>query len=276
MDDTGNALLLRADLHTHFDAVKFVFVPKSSISSESTTSESFVTHLLIPSKELGILYHNTALQPIPEVSREFLFARLAWTMFKFLEPFLRRGAARNLIGVTVSANSDGQPVMVGAMECRQLITKISRSRSQSPKKRGREDDECQDGDEPYSMQSAAVHQRKRHCAHDGPTDDTAPDTAISLSSREDREIYTPKQQSMGLVHILPEDRVLDELRRRWLREERLRSDPKGTWEEEENWAINVRRKGVTMGPTEVKRLFKYYGCEDRSEIMEDDNICLDQ
>jgi hypothetical protein len=59
IDDSSNALLLRADIHIAFDKPKFVFVPKPS--SNQQCPEQFVIHLIENSTELEFLYHNRAL-----------------------------------------------------------------------------------------------------------------------------------------------------------------------------------------------------------------------
>ncbi|CZR64040.1 uncharacterized protein PAC_13937 [Phialocephala subalpina] len=61
--DFSNAVLLRSDMHTAFDQRKFVFFPKDS--------EGFVLHMLEPTSDIGLLYHNTRLN-IPQCSLEFL------------------------------------------------------------------------------------------------------------------------------------------------------------------------------------------------------------
>lgn len=60
IDDTGNAMLLRADLHVAFDKPRFVFVPKPSGDNGVMR---LVLHLLEPSAELEHLYHNRELHP---------------------------------------------------------------------------------------------------------------------------------------------------------------------------------------------------------------------
>ncbi|KAB2100127.1 hypothetical protein AG0111_0g11654 [Alternaria gaisen] len=84
IDDTGNAMLLRADLHIAFDKPRFVFVPKPSGDNGVMR---LVLHLLEPSAELEHLYHNRELHP-SDVGGEMLFARFAWTLFPLLEAFL--------------------------------------------------------------------------------------------------------------------------------------------------------------------------------------------
>ncbi|ESZ98361.1 hypothetical protein SBOR_1239 [Sclerotinia borealis F-4128] len=102
MEDTANALLLRQDLHYQFDTHTFVFVPKKVRGKEETP---FVTHLLVPSQELGILHHNMRLKPILDVDIAFLFARFAWSIFSLLSDFIDIGVKRTLIGTTISTES---------------------------------------------------------------------------------------------------------------------------------------------------------------------------
>ncbi|RDW57457.1 hypothetical protein BP6252_13795 [Coleophoma cylindrospora] len=135
LEDTSNALLLRQDLHSHFDAHKFVFVPKKT--SEETP---LVTHLLIPSRELGLLYHNVRLKPIPDVDIAFLFTRFAWSIFTLVAGFLRNGVQRAVIGTTISV--DGAPRIFNAADCSALVSPKSRSRS--PAKRARKTDALED------------------------------------------------------------------------------------------------------------------------------------
>ena len=122
MDDTGNCLLLRADLHTSFDARKFIFVPKGTTSK----SPSFVTHIIEISTILASLYQNVALQPLINIPVEFLFVRFAWAIFPYLEQFFM-GAEEN-IGVLVNSKYERTTPEKG----RQLI-KDSASRPQTPK-----------------------------------------------------------------------------------------------------------------------------------------------
>ena len=118
IEDTANALLLRQDLHTHFDAHKFVFVPKKCKGEEKL---SIVTHMLIASRELGLLNHNVCLKAIPDVDISFLAARFAWTIFTLLAGFLRVGVARTLIGTTISM-TPGSPQTFTTADCRKFLS----------------------------------------------------------------------------------------------------------------------------------------------------------
>jgi|SRR5271170_890106 len=79
------------------------------------------------------LYHNVTLKPLSGIAVQFLFARLAWTIFGFLTVFLNRVVQRALrvrdtdgIGYVTKTFSDAQ-----CME----KARLARSRSLSPKKR---------------------------------------------------------------------------------------------------------------------------------------------
>jgi hypothetical protein len=56
--DTGNGLLLRVDLHLQFDAQKFVFYPKPSVSLNE--ADVFVVHVMVPSTELASYTINSS------------------------------------------------------------------------------------------------------------------------------------------------------------------------------------------------------------------------
>ncbi|KAG9659992.1 hypothetical protein KCU76_g19642, partial [Aureobasidium melanogenum] len=66
IDDITNAIALRSDLHTTFDAAKFVVVPKQ---------DAWVAHFTHLTNDLGKLYHNTVVAIDKEVSANCLLAR---------------------------------------------------------------------------------------------------------------------------------------------------------------------------------------------------------
>ncbi|CAN8096744.1 unnamed protein product [Discula destructiva] len=112
IDQPRNKIALRSDLHTLFDSRHLVIVPKpvfvqppvsSAIQLAATPSaasqqSALTVHVLsTPAYELIPLYHNLALQcenpgsgPSQQYpgSREFLFARFAWSIFRLLQGFL--------------------------------------------------------------------------------------------------------------------------------------------------------------------------------------------
>lgn len=101
VNDVRNGLALRSDLNQPaFDAGKFAIVPKvrcdlPSFAPSSATDfgqeDKLVAHFLEFTHELGVLYHNRELHPIPQVAREFLYARFAWSIFPLLASFLSGG-----------------------------------------------------------------------------------------------------------------------------------------------------------------------------------------
>ncbi|PVH75559.1 hypothetical protein DL98DRAFT_643952, partial [Cadophora sp. DSE1049] len=76
LKNTTNALLLRQDLYTYFNAYKFLFVLKKS-KSIIEREIPIVAHLLMALRELGMLYYNVCLKAIFDVDMVFLFARFA-------------------------------------------------------------------------------------------------------------------------------------------------------------------------------------------------------
>ncbi|KAM3547455.1 hypothetical protein ARSEF4850_010020, partial [Beauveria asiatica] len=90
-DDPSNAILLRSDIHTLFDAKRIMIVPKQG---------KWVTHVLYGTAhdELAECYHNVPLQPLTGISLEFLFARFVWTILG-LSTFPSSGGKRALLVV---------------------------------------------------------------------------------------------------------------------------------------------------------------------------------
>ncbi|KAH6670145.1 hypothetical protein B0J14DRAFT_657233 [Halenospora varia] len=249
IDDTANALLLRQDLHTHFDTHKFVFVPKKRTGEEGIP---FVTHLLIASRELGALHHNMRLKPIPDVDIAFLFARFAWTIFTLVAGFLKVGVERRLIGTTISTQPR-VPRTLSAADCRKLIPG-SKSRSQSPTKRLRRRSDA--GVEDEVGDSERHHKRQKKDDHTGVM---AYDASYGTEASE--EITTPATTE----HITV-------LRDVWLEKERLLSDPGKEWLDEAAWARDIRNDDRVMGPADALRLHKFLGHEERSlELDEEDH-----
>lgn len=252
LDDTSNALLLRADLHQLFDTPKFVFVPKFD-NSES----QWVTHLLVPSYELGILYHNTALQTIPGVSRECLLGRLAWAIFQFIEPFLKNGLPKYLVGSTISASNCNPAVLVNASQCND-IAKASKSRCASPKKRGRVEDEREEDAFSADGDSRTRPNKRMRASSKGLPRNSCSDVTPTAPSTGSKTPVNPAPHNPEFT-----ERWRLELRRyEWLKKERLHSDPGESWKEEERWVSDMQGDdNKVMGPDETQRLHEYYGFE---------------
>jgi hypothetical protein len=134
--DLGNAVLLRSDIHTAFDNRKFVFFPKDR--------ESLVLHMLEPTRDIGVLYHNTRLS-MPFCSLEFLFARFAWSIFPSLSGFLSRPARSRL--VFRSDPQTGQRLQEEVSNSILLGRKAAASRSNSATKRTKSTADLDEGAE---------------------------------------------------------------------------------------------------------------------------------
>ncbi|KAM3508030.1 hypothetical protein MY11210_006878 [Beauveria gryllotalpidicola] len=136
-DDPRNAILLRSDAHTLFDAKRFLIVPKK---------DKWVTHALYgkPQDELARSFHNIHLQPLTDVSVEFLFARFVWTIHA-LSTFTLSGGKRALL-VLKAGETQRQRIEVTGMQYKTELTARSRtsSRTPSPNKRRRDDTSVED------------------------------------------------------------------------------------------------------------------------------------
>jgi hypothetical protein len=129
LDDTANALLLRADLYIAFDKLRVAFVPKPATDG----SMRLVAHLLEYSPELEHLYHNRELHPTA-VGVDMLYARFAWSVFMLLDAFLECKIDRRLTLRASDARLAGARGFVTAADC-ELFSTAARRRAQSPKKR---------------------------------------------------------------------------------------------------------------------------------------------
>lgn len=170
INDEKNLMVLRRDVHYLFDHRRLVFVPKIA-SSDSVPQ--LVTHVLLPevSSHTFDLYHNRAPQPVSGISREFLLARFAWSIFTDeILPFFQVDIYKyNVLlfengQTTVEELSGGKQVKDRAT----IFGPASSSRSVSPKKRAREqeqeqgrDSETADDWDPSSGESSSDDEETR-------------------------------------------------------------------------------------------------------------------
>ncbi|ATY63992.1 hypothetical protein A9K55_004918 [Cordyceps militaris] len=136
-----NAMLMGAQLHSVYDQRQFVMVPKWG---------AWLIHVLSGwhGEELAAVYHNVPPQPLSGLAVEYVFTRFAWTVLAQTS-FLEAGVSRRI----VVRGNDGLPTAreVSGPDCRTMFTPSSarsKSRSQSPKKRVR-DDTVEDGEDNY-------------------------------------------------------------------------------------------------------------------------------
>ncbi|KAL5314418.1 hypothetical protein ACEPPN_018845 [Leptodophora sp. 'Broadleaf-Isolate-01'] len=123
-NDVSNLLLLRSDLHKAFDDRLFCLYPKGN---------EFAVHVMEPTRDIGLLYHNTRTHPINACRAEFIYTRFAWSLFPALSGFLiDRSTTRSVITVK---KSGGQRIRrVEEMDAEALQARAN-SRSRSPNKR---------------------------------------------------------------------------------------------------------------------------------------------
>ncbi|MCJ1469132.1 hypothetical protein MMC07_007765 [Pseudocyphellaria aurata] len=232
----NNMMRLRKDLHSLFDARKPVFVLKAS--SSHSNAANWVVHTMEYSKDLQALYHNRPLHDITSISREFLFARFAWTLFPKMEGFLRSNVERLLI----SASSAGEAFIAPADKCKTFLPtpKSTSSRSQSPTERARMA-KGQDFDRNIKPERLDLGTAPSVPTLPGSSPHTFPRTALDL-----------------------EDAALEKLVQESLRKERLRSDPEGTWVAELDW-MHEQDMGTPMSPNTFKRWYIAQGLDDIEE-----------
>lgn len=139
-DDPRNAVLLRSDVHTLFDAKRFLIVPKKS---------KWVTHVLYGAAqdELARSFHDVQVQPLAGVSVEFMFARFVYTIHA-LSTFTLSGGKRALL-VLKPGQTSRERIEVTGLQYKTQLAPRSRvgSRTPSPTKR-RRDDTPADGADP--------------------------------------------------------------------------------------------------------------------------------
>lgn len=125
-DDVNNAITLRSDIHACFDEKNFVIIPKQS---------RHTIHFWRSTAELGRLYHNTATELHPNISRPLLFARFAYAIFPHTITFFGNGPARTVCVPTADADSVRAEIQILGMPELQKLLMPTPTPSGSPKKR---------------------------------------------------------------------------------------------------------------------------------------------
>jgi hypothetical protein len=271
LDDTANALLLRADLHMAFDKPRIAFVPKPATDG----SMRLVAHLLEHSPELKHLYHNRELHPTA-VGVDMLYARFAWSVFTLLDAFLECKIDRRLALRASDARLANARGFVTADNCELFSTAATRKRSQSPKKRKPERDTVTELEKPTETLTG-ISQKRRFTAQ---AENTSPepisakracyDPSLLHSMSEDSSLPSPQtpphtstnSSLLPLHHWSPPPLPAPLLAQAWLETERQRSDPDGIWGKEHNWARHVW-DGKTLTGDEIGRWFEANGIEIR-------------
>ena len=174
VDDITNAIALRSDLHTTFDAAKFVVVPKQ---------DAWVAHFTHLTNDLGKLYHNTAVAIDEEVSSNCLLVRFAWAIFPLVSKFLMAGAARQ---VRMRVVQDGELTEVTeTVTAEQANARFARgrSRSTSPRKRKVTDT----GNDNIDAQTPPLHGTKRRRYISKDVSSTTTTISHAITPRADEE-----------------------------------------------------------------------------------------
>ncbi|KAL5312902.1 hypothetical protein ACEPPN_019328 [Leptodophora sp. 'Broadleaf-Isolate-01'] len=255
-EDLANILLLRADLHINFDKSKFTMIPKS-VTGDDTPQ--VVTHLVETSDEYEYLYHNRAVFELSQIRIELLFARLAWTVFPFIDGFFAHPFRRRVV-----VTEDMKPVekWLDGKECKEFS--MRGRRGTKSKKRARS---TAGGGEETDKVDACVHDDIGTAADD---EEAAPRDAKRQRPSKSRSTSFPSSTSLpntpcSSLEDTATKQTHNDLKRAWLMKERAKSDPKREWEEEEAWARDKAREDGAMNQSEAIRLLEFYGAEFREE-----------
>ncbi|KAF2023443.1 hypothetical protein EK21DRAFT_80903 [Setomelanomma holmii] len=271
LDDTPNALLLRADLHIAFDKPRVALVPKPATDGNMR----LVAHLLEYSPELEHLYHNRELHPTA-VGVDMLYARFAWSVFTLLDAFLECKIDRRLTLRASDARLADARGFVTAVNCEPFSSAVARRRSQSPKKRKPDRDTVTEAQESAVPPISTSLKRKSFAAaenlfsnfisakrarRDPPLSASISDNASCSSPLT--PAYPPTNRSLSTLgpqslRTLP----FQSLAQTSLELERQRSDPDGTWNKEHEWAQRVW-DGETLTSGDVAQWLEAVGVDIR-------------
>ncbi|KAK0710336.1 hypothetical protein B0T26DRAFT_653187, partial [Lasiosphaeria miniovina] len=110
IDDAGNLIPLRENLHTTFDTRRsFVIVPKEvAIRSETSVDsgrEYVVHHFSMDDEEVWRLHHTVIIETLHHRARPYIFARFAWAVFSKLKFFVIAGLRRRTIRLVKDTGS---------------------------------------------------------------------------------------------------------------------------------------------------------------------------
>ncbi|KAL6352599.1 hypothetical protein LRP88_13065 [Fusarium phalaenopsidis] len=104
LDDQHNILPLKADLYVCFDQSVFALVPKQHREPNGELRTEYVLHVLdARESEFAALYQDRPIKCLVSGSREYLFARFAWTVISRIKPFLTSGVGRRVVRFRVRA-----------------------------------------------------------------------------------------------------------------------------------------------------------------------------
>ena len=211
----ANAILLRADLHHLMDQRVWVPTLKEKKLLLCSMCKPPATPL---SAHFRTLYQNCELQELKGVSKECIFARVAWAVMPLVKAFLQSRATEKS-ETTAVFDASGKEVYLSAasLQLKTIEASKSASRSASPKKRVRSADSAQDdaynpqccswasfNDSAYGEVSggyeyeACRHRspsrgRKRRRVHRGSSDDEGLEMSEILARAVGEKQHMPKE-----------------------------------------------------------------------------------
>lgn len=250
VDDPANTLLLRSDIHIAFNRAQLVFVPKKDL----------MVHVLQPSLEYQILYHNHETQSF-RCSVPLLFARLAWAIFPIVDGFLLKRQPRRLLLIdNVEMDAEG---FLSASQCAEYSTMntrvIKRQKSNAQEANAAEANPAI-GQEKIT-QCECLSKRRLSNSTNAAWGSQHSSSEISLSS---------SSKYPGNLKNSSGTDANTSLAQSWLAKERLRSDPNKQWEKDLKWAKRVARGDYVMSGDEAKRYLTIWeGAEFRDELKEE-------
>ncbi|KAK0658086.1 hypothetical protein B0T16DRAFT_426038 [Cercophora newfieldiana] len=166
IDDDSNSVPMRADIHKCFDDRMFAIVPKPDGDNNGLR---YAVHTVDEGgTEFRDLHHNTAIQNIAGMSREYAFARFAWCMLMRVKSFLTQRVPRHLVRFGLFDGPEPE-AKTEDMKWEDIDSLYGggKSRSSSPRKRKLGRDEDEDGaNEWYERNVEEPHRgrtRKRVC-----------------------------------------------------------------------------------------------------------------
>ena len=274
VNDLSNTILLRADLHRTFDALKWVIVPKPN----SENVMQFVFHLIRSSPELAVRYHNSCVYNIAGIPPQILFAAFARAIFPLLHEFLAIGVGRWLLVISSQSQTYESRYYTG-LECEASFRAKGRGRSNSPKKRKGTDQ--QDAKEAYGSKGASSGDFIEHkCPHNSSSSEGH--TSINAIGDQDQCTCTLTSGSDGPYpankplssfpaycrsancRYLIKEEYWRRLRLDGLEKEREKSGTQEWWKSQELWA--ARAFDHPLSPNDIKRFFWSQGVEDATEM----------
>ncbi|KAL8712901.1 MAG: hypothetical protein Q9225_006863, partial [Loekoesia sp. 1 TL-2023] len=181
-DDMSNMVSLRKDIHTAFDRERlFAIVAKEG---------SWLVHFLDGSEDLCPRYHNMKANLSDDIAPEHLLTRFAWAIFPRLQHFLQQGPKRRIRQI-VKDEEGSLGEETEDLDVARITARFFPPRADSPKKRGRPDDDL-----PDNMQDAEPKPR------DGKKRKTTDTQSNKAGSGTDSPDPAPPSTTQGTINSI--------------------------------------------------------------------------